>query len=318
MVGIHLQSDISSTRDNAGRHQGRFSVHLPDHYRQPYRNEPLTDDRARWLDSAPQPPTSPGFTKPRGLATPPTSPAAHKHLIDLTEDDDSKHFNKKNKSVGYSVLADPFMEHAISSIHSDHHPSCFHSRYLALLANQCKDNRRPCLSKFRKVPPCKGLKTAHPLHLCLSGIGATNKNIAGHHIILSVDKTGVNFSILNGQRVDPPEELLSSTIPGTKHRYFDHAVWFIECTNLNTVPKKCFGLAIAVMTISSDPKQPIKVELGFTIFASRDHFIYALFNKSVVTDPQSSLPVPSYLLLESDHCNSLLDPFFGGAFDGPY
>jgi hypothetical protein len=89
----------------------------------------------------------------------------------------------------------------------------------------------------------------------------------------------MNFSIIKGQRMSPvKDEFLSTTILGTKYHYFDHAAWFIECTNLNAVPKKCFGLAIAVMTLSSDKKQNPKVQLGFTICANRDHFIYVLFN----------------------------------------
>jgi hypothetical protein len=253
-----------------------------------------------------------------------------KHLIDLIEGDGNVASLKKAKYALCVEDADVFhSDKPISSPVPQKHTLCFHGGYLAKLAKACKSTHpRP---NRLLVQPTRDFVTYkfRPIFESVRVIkGIDQKNVAGNRMLISVDQHGLESTTMSGNRFGPNLQqpnipFLETKLPRSNSRYFDHAAWFIECTNLNAIPKKCFGLAIAVLSYAGteadrlDSTQ-VTVDLGFVICLNAKHFIYALFNPTVLQDPQSKHLLPSYLMLTPDHCNGLLSDFMDNAFLGPF
>jgi hypothetical protein len=239
---------------------------------------------------------------------PSTSP--QKHVIDLSSATTTDS-NKKRKESYYDVSYSPVFRDVEKKAKTGvEHSLCFNPKYRALLSNASKSAHPPrpftLLGRIEFPFP--------PLFRPLRSLPAIpdQKNVSGKRWFISVDQHGLEFRLLDGCRIGPP--LSTPNVPRTKFKYFDHAAWFIECANLNTLSKKCFGLALAVITNDS------KVELGFSICVNRDHFIYALFTEKMMRDPITGLPLPSYMMLTEEYCNLTVnfETILGGVFSGPF
>jgi hypothetical protein len=188
-------------------------------------------------------------SKPTNAGEQTTSPSGrHKHSIDLTGDDLPTNSNKKQKASLWIVTCPHvFRDVVIADKSGKTHSLYFYPQYLVKLQQASKpDVLSPALllgdkTAFRMPSTC-ARGSFHPLHGLVANIH--NDHVSGTRLLLSIDQNGVEAWVLDGCRIhkvsSPSISLSQSKLPGTEFLYFDHAAWFIECTNLHATKKEMF------------------------------------------------------------------------------
>jgi hypothetical protein len=260
-----------------------------------------------------------------------SSPIA-KHTFDLPvdpgEDDATTNCHKKRKDARLEPVVDRdllFCQTVDTTevLSLDRHPMCFTNKFLEIMSTSQQASTSTPLNLW-PPRPMVGMPV-HPLDLLKRT--SRQSNVAGKRIILSLDQSGLSHRFIERCRMHPPQDFPQLKLPNSQNLYFEHAAWFIECTNLHRLPRKGIGMAIAVITElknknkeqhSSHPATTITVELGVVLCLTREHFIYAILSNQVTQDPETKEYLPGYLLLKQESTNALTPKFMEGTFSGPF
>jgi hypothetical protein len=110
----------------------------------------------------------------------------------------------------------------------------------------------------------------------------------GQRLFVGLDTGGLHYRFLQRARLILPE--LANSAAQTKttqsryhgEPYFTYSAWWLQCTNLHSLPKRGTGCAIAIVSNNLGTKV---VELGAVVEHTSYHMVYVLYQNKVFPYP---------------------------------